>query len=138
MNSSMQTLQDISAEFKRLLIGFLDELIEQFPNEGDLVIARVFLKDQIPITIVLNYFLQELLPHKTVIEQRDEQFFLQNDILFGALNKDKVGHFRKLWRSPALDNQDRDLIWQWFDGFIRLTERYKHAMDLATRRCTNE
>ena len=32
----------------------MDELIDQFPQEGDLVIARIFLKDQMSITEVME------------------------------------------------------------------------------------
>ena len=34
-------------EFKNGLISFVDELIDQFPKEGDLIMIRIFLKDQI-------------------------------------------------------------------------------------------
>lgn len=129
---SSQNPQDIITEFKRLLIGFIDELIEQFPQEGDLVLARVFLNNQVPITVVINYFIKELLPLKPIIEQRDENFFLQNDILFGAINRGKVGHFRRLWRSPVLDDTDRALIWKWFDYFIRITERYQQHIIMGS------
>jgi hypothetical protein len=43
-------------EFKNGLISFFDELIDQFPNEGDLIMIRIFLKDQIIIEDVMNIF----------------------------------------------------------------------------------
>jgi hypothetical protein len=46
----------ILQEFKNNLISFFDELIDLFPSEPDLVIVRIFLKDQIPIDEVLNIF----------------------------------------------------------------------------------
>ena len=38
----MSELQVLS-EFKNGLISFFDELIDQFPKEGDLVMIRIFL-----------------------------------------------------------------------------------------------
>ena len=51
----MSELQVLS-EFKNGLISFFDELIDQFPKEGDLIMIRIFLKDQIPIEQVMNTF----------------------------------------------------------------------------------
>ena len=47
---------EILKQFKNTLICFLDELIGQFPSEGDLVIFRIFLKDRVPIENILNFF----------------------------------------------------------------------------------
>ena len=46
--------EDILLEFKSQLINFFDELINQFPSEGDLVVIRLFLTNQIPIRDVMN------------------------------------------------------------------------------------
>ena len=47
---------EILTEFKTQLIAFFDELIGQFPQEGDLVVVRLFLANQIPIQDVMNVF----------------------------------------------------------------------------------
>lgn len=49
-------------EFRMVLVSFLDELIEQFPHEGDFVIIRIFIKDQVPMADVLGRFIRDLLP----------------------------------------------------------------------------
>ena len=46
----------ILLQFKNELITFFDELIDIFPSEGDLVMIRIFLKDQIPIEDVMIIF----------------------------------------------------------------------------------
>ena len=43
--------------FKTNMISFLDELIDQFPTETGLIVARVFLKDQIPVETAMTNFL---------------------------------------------------------------------------------
>jgi len=115
----------ILTKFKTNLIEFLDDLIGQFPNEGELVIARIFLKDQVPIVDVMSTFIQRLLPYKHMVRDRDEDFFIQQDVLFGGLRKDTVNHFKRLWKSGQMDDEDRQTIWKWFDRFILLAERYQ-------------
>lgn len=121
----------ILKQFKNALISFLDELIEQFPTEGDLVIFRIFLKDRVPIVSVLNYFVLRILPLKTMVVERDEDFFLNKCKLFESLGtvekKGKVNRFKKLWRSKCLDDDDKQVVWKWFDSFIYLSEQYQKS-----------
>jgi len=115
----------ILKEFKNSLITFVDELISQFPEEGDLVIIRIFLKDQVPIEDVMNHVIHMILPLKQLVITKDEKFFLENNVLFSALNSGKVNHFKKLWRSGRLDNDDKDVVWKWMTSFIFLAEKYQ-------------
>ena len=117
----------VLVEFKNSLISFFDELIEQFPEEGDLVMIRIFLKDQIPIEDVINIFNHNINKNeqklKKSIKDRDEGSFLENNI-FDSLNQTKINHFKKLWRSGRLDKEDKDVIWKWIDSFIYLGDKY--------------
>lgn len=115
----------IVEEFKNHLIEFLDELIEQFPTETGFVLGRVFLKDKIPPEHIINIFIKEILPIKQQIVDRNQDFFLRENALFSNLDPSNVNHFKKLWRSNALDAADRDAIWKWFDVFIFLVETYQ-------------
>ena len=115
----------ILKEFKNSLITFVDELITQFPEEGDLVIIRIFLKDQVPIEDIMNHIIHMILPLKQLVVNKDETFFLENNVLFSALNSGKVNHFKKLWRSGRLDNDDKDVVWKWMTSFIFLAEKYQ-------------
>jgi|APCry1669188879_1035177.scaffolds.fasta_scaffold09741_2 hypothetical protein len=120
-NNVMKILTD----FRTNLVLFLDELIEQFPQEGDLVIARIFICDQIPITDIMLTFTKKVLPLKDMVKQRNAAFFLENDVLFENLSNTKVSYFKQLWSSNKLDADDRATIWSWFDLFISLAERYQ-------------
>ena len=113
-------------EFRNQLVNFLDELIEQFPMESDFVLIRMFIKDQVPVTDILGRFIRDLLPLKEVVEKRDQQFFLENTILYtgGNIKTDKVDHFKKLWQSDSLDVSDREVIWDWMDLFMRIAGSY--------------
>lgn len=124
----MSSKTDILNEFKRQLLHFLDEMIEQFPNEGDFVVMRILLNDQISINDVMNNFILQILPLKTMVKERNDNFFLQNNILFEDLDKSKVNHFKKIWRSDSLDNDDKETMWQWFDMFIKIAEKYQNIV----------
>jgi hypothetical protein len=117
----------ILQEFKNNLITFFDELIDQFPTEADLVIIRIFLKDQIPIEEVINIFINTINKDgqrfKKMIKDRNENFFLESNI-FDSISKTKVVHFKKLWRSNSLDDDDKKIIWKWIDSFVYLGEKY--------------
>jgi hypothetical protein len=122
----MSELQ-VLTEFKTGLISFFDELIDQFPQEGDLVMIRIFLKDQIPIEDVVNIFSNAINKDngklKKMIKDRNEIFFLENNI-FDSISKTKVVHFKKLWRSGSLDEEDKKVVWRWVDSFVYLSEKY--------------
>ena len=130
---------EILQQFQNTLISFLDELIVQFNQEPDLVIFRIFLKDRIPIVDVINYFSRKILPFKTMVKERNEDFFLNHysfmeDIQKNKENKGKINHFKKLWRSGSLDDEDKLIVWRWFDSFIFLTEKYQNHLIKNTQK----
>lgn len=119
--------EQIIIQFKNSLISFIDELIDAFPREPDLIILRIFLKDQVPIEDVMNKFIyainkneQEL---KKYIKDRNELFFLESDV-FESISKSKALNFKKLWRSGTLDDEEKLAVWKWIDSFVILSERY--------------
>ena len=67
-----------------------------------------------------------------MIEDRDEDFFLNHCTLMEDINnqntKGKINHFKKLWRSKTLDDEDKEVVWQWFDIFVSLSEKYQKNM----------
>lgn len=122
---------EILKQFKRSLISFLDELISQFPKEGDLVMFRIFLKDRIEIVTIMNLFVLKILPFQKMIEERNEDFFLNHCSIFNSIKgekQSKVHKFKKLWRSSSLDSEDRRIVWEWFDSFIFLSQKYQNCV----------
>ena len=120
----------ILQEFKNNLITFFDELIDLFPSEPDLVIVRIFLKDQIPIDEVINVFNNTInkdnQKFRKMIKDRNETFFLESNI-FDSISKTKVVHFKKLWRSEQLDEDNKQIIWKWVDSFVYLADKFIKA-----------
>lgn len=121
------TTTEILSEFKRQLLNFFDELIGQFPREGDLVIARLFLANQIPIKKVMETFIHKINTNnnelREMVKIRNESFFLDHSV-FMEIDKNKVNNFKRLWRSGQLDNEDKKVIWNWIDAFIYLSDKY--------------
>lgn len=116
----------ILISFRDAIVSFLDELIEQFPNEGDLIVMRIFLKDQIEIVSVMEIFCSNLAADDFMLKQmiidRNEVFFLEHNI-FDFLGKGKVNRFKNMW--IALHEDDKKIVWNWFDTFIHYSEKYK-------------
>lgn len=104
-------------DFRTQLLNFLDELINQFPEESDFIIIRIFMKDQVPVYDVLGRFIRDLLPLKKYVDDRNELFFLEHTIFYvqNGIAENKVNHFQQLWKSDKLDNNDREMIWKWMD-----------------------
>jgi hypothetical protein len=120
----------ILIQFKNSLIEFIDELIDQFPQEPDLIILRIFLQDQIPIEDVISKFIlainknnQEM---KKFISDRNEKFFLESDV-FESIAKTKSINFKKLWLSGNLDDEEKENVWKWIDSFVKISELYTKA-----------
>lgn len=113
-------------DFKRNLIMFFDELIEMFPNLGEFVMIRILLKDQVPITEVMNHFISNILPEKNMIKSRDDVIILERDIFFPKSRTLEFKGLRSVWTS--LDDEDKDTIWKWLDSFVFFCERYQTAM----------
>ena len=109
-------------KFHKYLVLFFDELIEMFPNEKEFIILRILVKDQIPSTQIMTYFVYVCNNEEIMlsIQKRDDQFFLEN-ILFKKFSKSEI--FKNLWENN-LDQENKDMIWKWVDAFMKMTKSY--------------
>lgn len=119
--------EEILKEFKKTLISFFDELIEQFPSEGSLIFLRIYLNDQICIKEVMDNFIvkinknnEELL---NIIENRNDIYFLENNVF--EINKQTFNKLKKIW-CTGLDKEDKNLIWKWIDSFVYFAKKYSN------------
>lgn len=120
----------ILKQLKEQLVLFFDELIDLLPQEADLVMIRIFIKDKFPIQDIMEYMTKKLLPLKDMIINKDEGFFLQNNILFEKFEKNKVNRFKTLWRSDILEEEDKETLWKWFKSFVYLVEKYQKTLQV--------
>ena len=121
---------EILKEFKNSIISFLDELIDQFPYEGELIVSRVFINDQHPIKSIMDTFNWELNRNegiiKHMIKERNECYFTENNIL--NIEQEKFNRFKQLWYSNSLDKEDKIVVWKWIDSFVYLAEKYSKSI----------
>lgn len=111
--------------FKDLLVKFLDALIEQLPQESDLIVLRIMLGEQIPIEEVISIFCNRILPYTDYIFKHDERFFIDCTDIFEGIKSDKVSYFKRLYQSPTFNEHDKQQIWKWFETFAKLAIKYK-------------
>jgi hypothetical protein len=118
----------LQVTFKNQVVKFVDELIEQFTNIPEFVLIRIFVKDKIPIDMVIGRFIKEVLPFRNEIFDKEEKFFLENDAIYNSLGgykEEYVKAIKDLWTSDTLDEENREVIWQWIHVLVRLAEKYK-------------
>ena len=114
----------ILKRFKDNLVIFMDELIATLPEEADLIIARIFIKDQVPIQDIMNFVIMNILPLSEHIKNKEEKVFLTNSSIYQGVSSEKVLYYKNLWFSGELDEDDKETIWAWLNNFIMMTERY--------------
>lgn len=123
------------------LMMFFDELIGMFPEEGDLIYMRIFLKDRVPVKDVVERFLKDLdkdpVPDekgnmvgkiRLMIRQHNDDFFLKANV-FDELSSTKVSHFKHLWQSAELDEEERLAMWAWIARLVKLADKYAKAKE---------
>lgn len=118
---------DLLKQLNNHLVSFLDELIETFPQEPDFIIFRILVKDKLDTEDIMNYIVNRLCPLQDMVKNKNESFFLDNNILFENLDKknnDKINRFKKIWISGNLDQENKDILWSWFASIISLGKRY--------------
>ncbi len=106
---------ELAQIFHANITNFVNEFLDVFPSNFDLMTYKIILKNA-PPTIVIESFIKEVIPKKQLIKDRDPTFFSQR--LFHGLF-DKI---HTLWES--LDDEDRQIVWDWFDTFVILAEKY--------------
>jgi len=112
-------------EFKVQLVKFLDELCDQFPQEGDLMLIRFFISE-IPMADVLGRYQRDILPFEEKITRQDDRFFLEHPFLYTKtpITGEKINHFKELWTKNILSNEDKETVWKWMNLFNRIAKCY--------------
>ena len=117
---------EILREFRTNLVKFIDELIEQYPEQPEFIISRIYVSNSGNVADMVNFIIQNIFPHKEEIKNRNSVFFLKNDSLFGKYDKDKVEFYKRLWKT--LDKEDQNVMWLWFDLFVHISEKYQKRL----------
>ncbi len=124
MSSTILSKSEILKLFKENILNFLDALIEKFNKESDFIMLRI-LFEQIDMQDAMKIFAPRIIPYIDMIKNKDENFFLNCDGLFEGISQSKVSHFKNIWLSPDLSEDDKDQLWRWFRFFGNLANQYK-------------
>lgn len=127
----------ILAGFKNGLITFFDELIAQFPDDVTLVIVRLHIADKVDVRDVMTGFIQDLLPEKDKITNKDPTLF-NNKFFFRFGSEKDTNCLLRLFQHPKLGASDRDTIWKWFESFVFWAEKYQAFKAKERREETRE
>ncbi len=115
-------------DFKEQMVKFLDELIIQFPEEAAFYFIRIFVKDKIPVQDVLGRFMRDCLPYRKFIQEKNDLFFLNSDIIYNTyateVGQDEMNKFKDMWVGGKLDDEDKECIWAWMKLFFKLSTCY--------------
>lgn len=124
-HSVMSAQATVLNDFHKSLVTFFDELIDMFPNVAEFITLRILLKDQIPIIVVMDYFVQHIIPEKEFIATRNNDVFTVKNLLFKSLGlpQDKTDFFKTIWEKQ-LDPEDKTVIWKWLDLFLHFADKY--------------
>lgn len=115
---------DLLIKFKNVLLEFIDELVQQFPNDSDIIMCRIFIKDQIPTQTIMDKFIKYFIPHNDLIMNQDPLFFTVGTSDFCASLNLNTNIFEKIWYSGTLDDEDQQVIWHWITSLYKMVVKY--------------
>jgi len=117
----------ILIHFRNQLVSFCDELIRQFPEEGDFVVFKLFITSQVPIKTIMEGFNRYINKNeqkiRLMIKARNDDFFIREN-LFKFLSAERKNRLSTLWTDGRMDVEDKKVIWKWVDSFVMLGDRY--------------
>ena len=117
----------ILQQFKDNLVSFLDELIDVFPRESELILLRILVKDQLSIEDIINKLIYSINKNnneiRNYIKERNDIVFTNEDF-FQAITQIRTINFRKLWSSGLLDDNEKEMFWKWIESFVSLSDKY--------------
>lgn len=124
---------DIREEAKRTAMEFINDLKMGVFSDPSELVALSFVEAYYSgrdAEEVIDHLVTHVLPYKEHIKSRNVQFFInKKDAIFKGLPQANIDRFEVLvTRSPAeggLDEENKTVIWQYFDTFLWLSEEYK-------------
>lgn len=108
------------------ILEFVEDLrTHVFPSpadSGELLIVRQFFS-LLPVRSVADHVVRHVLPHASQIRSRDEKFFLDNKSIFAGLPDARVHYYSSAWEDGRIDDENKAVIWQYFDTLIAYASR---------------
>lgn len=119
---------EVSKKLKKQVVNLLDDFLQIIPEDTDLLMIRIFFETSVNPNTIMEGFIQWVYPWKQQIKDRDEKYFQDNDNMFGPLPLDKVKKIRTMYNDGTFDEEDKEVIWNYFNVFIGLIEKFKKVV----------
>ena len=121
----VDVLEDTQATILDLVHDLKENVFSSSDEQGDLMMVEFFFK-RMHQERIMEHIIQQILPHKNKIKDRNIDFFLSNRVLFAGLPSDRVDYYSNIIATGSrLCSDDRDVIWQYFDTLLALAESYR-------------
>jgi hypothetical protein len=124
MSNTNLITEKILYQLKSQVLNLLDDLLTIFPNEADLLLIRLFFENQIEPSKLMDGFIKWVYPWKEHILEHNEEFFEKNEHIFGPLPTDKIRYLKQKIHDGTIDNEDKQVMWRYFEIFIKLIDQY--------------
>lgn len=114
--------------FNNIIINFIDDCILVFPEEDDFKVFKRGLNVLIKFNPkkILNIFKQYLVLYRQKIEEKNEDFFLENDYDIVKKYNDKeifdiINKIKKYWKT--LNDNNKDKIWGYLGLLVQVSDK---------------
>ena len=120
---------DLLDDMRTTVLDFIEQIKEEIftkPEEiGDIVLVEFFFK-RMHRERIMQHMVKHILPYKKKIKQRNVDFFLGNKNIFAGLPSDRICYYSDIIANGnRISDEDREVVWDFFDTFIALAEEYK-------------
>ena len=117
--------EDSKNTILELIADLKDTIFDREDEKGDLMLVEFYFKRMHPERVI-DHISSLALPHKSQIKKRDVNFFLENRKIFAGLPEDRIDYYSDIIATGTrLSEDDRKIIWSYFDTFIALAESYR-------------
>jgi hypothetical protein len=104
---------------KQQLIVFIDELIDVIPEQDDLHVVKLIVREQLLDSEIMEFLVSKILPLEDLIRKRDCENLCRSIQMFSP----KVSKYIIIWETA--DEENRNIVWEWLNHFMELAKKYK-------------
>lgn len=121
MKNNLDLKKAIENDLYNNIIKFTDLLIDQFPNNEDIVAYKTLITKFFSPETLIQEFCKHVLPYKDDILSHNKNKLLEE------LKKDETLFYQltKIMNDPSFSEEDIDNTWKWMDKFIKLGLKYQ-------------
>lgn len=124
---SIKSMSHLKA-FNTQLVNFIQDLVRQYPKDGDLIIYGEAIETLVKIDSrkCLTNFIKYVYPHKKEIMSEDDSYFLGYNVSGHSESTDEIeklsDKIKKIWETNCTDDTKKT-IWKYFKVLIILSEK---------------